>query len=212
MKVAGMAVLQASPDQVWEALRDPAVLGLSIPGCRDVQRVGDGTYRVWADVAVASIAGACDGRVEVSPIPADRSCAVRVTAAGEPGTIAGTVTLELVEDEPGGTQVRYHGDAVVGGALGAVGQRVLVSAAQRNAAQFFEAVDRCLAGEEEPTPEPPLHTHDVLADPLAPPPPPSHTRQLLLAGLAGAVIAVFVMVLARRNAPTSSSAAVGHVT
>jgi hypothetical protein len=198
MKVAGTAVLQASPDQVWEALRDPDVLVRTIPGCRDVQRVADGTYRVGVQVAVASVAGTCDGRVEVTDL-ADHACTVRVTAGGEPGTIEGTTTVQLAEDGGGRTQVRYDADAAVGGAIGAVGQRVLVSAAQRNASQFFEAVDRYLAGEVEPmeseaeaVPLDANHVSPVL-------PAPSSTRQLLLAGLAGAVIAAFVMLLVRRS-------------
>jgi uncharacterized protein len=192
MKVAGTHVLQVSRDRVWDALRDPEVLARTIPGCREVQRTEDGDYRMRMHVTVASVAGACDGRVEVTDL-SDHGCTMRVTAGGEPGTIAGTTTVRLVEDGPDRTAVHYDVDAVIGGAVSAVGQRVLAGVAQRGASQFLEAVDRYLAGEVEA-----LQVAAPLGDRLVRPA-SSDTSKLVLAGLAGAVLAAFVVLFIRRK-------------
>jgi carbon monoxide dehydrogenase subunit G len=177
---------------VWDALRDPEVLARTIPGCREVQRTEGGDYRMRVHVTVASVAGACDGRVEVTDV-SDHGCTMRVTAGGEPGTIAGTTTVRLVEDGPDRTAVHYDVDAVIGGAVSAVGQRVLAGVAQRGASQFFEAVDRYLAGEVEA-----LQVAVPLGDRLVRPA-SSDTSKLVLAGLAGAVLAAFVVLFIRRK-------------
>jgi hypothetical protein len=194
MRVAGTHVLRASPDQVWDALRDPEVLARTIPGCREVQRAADGDYRMRVYATVASVSGTCDGRVEVTDV-SDHTCTMRVSAGGEPGTIAGTTSVRLVEDGADGTEVRYDVDAVIGGAIGAVGQRVLIGVAQRGAAQFFEAVDRYLAGAGE---------QGERGEQIAPAEAPPVGRdvrpaKLLLVGLAGMVLAAVVVLFVRRK-------------
>jgi carbon monoxide dehydrogenase subunit G len=194
MKVAGTHVLHAPPDRVWGALRDPDVLALTVPGCRDVARTADGEYRIRGDLTVASVAGTCDGRIQVTDREGADACTVQVTASGEPGTIAGTTTVRVLADGPDRARVHYDVDVEIGGPAGAVGQRVLAGVAQRNAAQFFEAIDRYLASEASERELPPL-LGDVTG------PAPSRARKPLLAGLVAAVLVAFVVVFVRRKDP-----------
>jgi hypothetical protein len=46
----------------------------------------------------------------------------------------------------GRTRLGYDADAVIGGAIGGVGQRVLVGVAKKTAGEFFAAVDAVLTG------------------------------------------------------------------
>jgi hypothetical protein len=46
----------------------------------------------------------------------------------------------------GGTELTYHADAAVGGAIGGVGQRMLTGVTKKMAGQFFTALDRDIAG------------------------------------------------------------------
>jgi hypothetical protein len=55
--------------------------------------------------------------------------------------------LVLLEDGPdGGTSLRYDADAVVGGMIGGVGQRMLTGVSKKMADEFFGNVDSLLAG------------------------------------------------------------------
>jgi hypothetical protein len=54
------------------------------------------------------------------------------------------VTLEDVDE--GTTRLGYDADAVVGGMIGGVGQRVLTGVAKKTAGEFFSAVDDVLNG------------------------------------------------------------------
>ncbi len=44
MNLDGSAVLHGSPDDVWRALTDPAVLARTIPGCESLEQVGVDEY------------------------------------------------------------------------------------------------------------------------------------------------------------------------
>ena len=70
---------------------------------------------------------------------------MHASGSGGPGSVRATVpiTLEAVE---GGTRLSYSADAVVGGAVAGVGQRMITGVAKRLAGQFFSAIDAELTG------------------------------------------------------------------
>jgi hypothetical protein len=62
------------------------------------------------------------------------------------------VLVRLSDAGNGTTQLEYDADAVVGGMVGGVGQRVLTGVAKRTAGEFFSAVDDVLTGAAPPVP------------------------------------------------------------
>lgn len=145
MKVSGSHVVHASRQVVWDALQDPQVLVRTIPGCHELREAGDGRYEARVHAGIASIKGTYDGQVELSDQDPPSSYTLHAIGRGGPGTIDATARLALVETDEG-TEVSYDADAVVGGAIAGVGQRVVSGVARRNAASFFEAVDTYLSG------------------------------------------------------------------
>ncbi|GII80621.1 hypothetical protein Sru01_56030 [Sphaerisporangium rufum] len=145
MKVVGSAVVGVDRGRVWEALRDPAVLVRTIPGCERLEATGADTYRMTVNAGVASIKGVYQGEVALSDPEAPERFTLRARGAGAPGTVDATVRIRLSEIDGGGTRVDYDAEAVVGGMIGGVGQRMLGSVAKRTAGEFFTAVERHLA-------------------------------------------------------------------
>jgi uncharacterized protein len=146
MKVAGEAVLHASPQAAWDALLDPAVLVRTIPGCERLETTGEHSYAMTVNAGVAAIKGTYSGTVELRDLDEPRSLVMRAAGAGAPGTIDTSVAVRFTDDGNGSTRVSYDADAVVGGMLGGVGQRMLTSVSKRMAAEFFGAVDGVLTG------------------------------------------------------------------
>ncbi|MGN6300081.1 MAG: SRPBCC family protein [Angustibacter sp.] len=146
MKVTGSAVLQAQRQRVYEALLDPTVLAGAIPGCEALQPVGDDRYRMSVTAGVASIKGTYDGEVALSDQIAPESFTLRAKGSGAPGTVDATCRVVLVDVDGTCTRLEYDADAVVGGVVGGVGQRMLTGVAKKMAGQFFGNVDDVLAG------------------------------------------------------------------
>ncbi|NKZ08239.1 SRPBCC family protein [Actinomadura latina] len=154
MQLNGSAGVAAPLDRVWDALQDPAVLARTIPGCRSLEETGPGTYRMTVTAGVASIQGTYVGQVELAEPDPPRSFVLRARGQGAPGTVDATVRVRL-SDGGGATRIDYDADAVVGGMVGGVGQRMLGSVAKRTAGEFFAAVERDLcapAAEAAPAP------------------------------------------------------------
>ena len=147
MNLDGSAVLHADPERVWSVITDPAVLARTIPGCESLEQVGDDEYRMNVSVGVGAIRGTYAGEVQ-----ADRPAAAvvlrhaRVRVPVRPGNVRATVTINLEPADGGKTTLTYSADAVVGGPVAGVGQRMITGVAKRMAGQFFKAIDDELTG------------------------------------------------------------------
>ena len=146
MNLDGSAVLHATPEAVWAALTDPAVLARTIPGCLSLERVGEDSYRMDVSVGVGAVKGTYAGEVHLTDQERPRSYVMHASGAGAPGQVRATVTIELSPDGDSSTVLTYSADAVVGGPVAGVGQRMITGVAKRMAAQFFTAVDAELTG------------------------------------------------------------------
>jgi hypothetical protein len=145
MKFTGENVLAAPVAQAWDALLDPAVLVRTIPGCERLEATGDNAYAMTVTAGVASIKGTYAGSCELRDLVEHESLVMKLDGAGAPGTIGATVNVRFTP-EGSSTRVSYDADAVVGGMIGGVGQRMLTSVSRRMAGEFFGNVDEAIAG------------------------------------------------------------------
>ena len=145
MKITGSDVVPFPVAQVWDALLDPQVLVATIPGCErlETRRSVPGVshaYDMTVTAGVAAIKGTYDGTCELFDLREHESLVMRLQGAGAPGTVDATVNVSFDEPQPGHTRIAYDADAVVGGMVGGVGQRMLTSVSRRMAAEFFAGV------------------------------------------------------------------------
>ena len=97
---------------------------------------------------VAAIKGTYAGTCVLSDLSEPSSLVMKLDGAGAPGTIGATVNVGVRRRlDDGTTQVTWDADAVVGGMIGGVGQRMLTSVSKRMAGEFFGNVDKALIGD-----------------------------------------------------------------
>jgi hypothetical protein len=138
VKVQGSVVLPASREQVWDLLTDPTKLAKLLPGCEKLEPDGPDRYKVAIKFALAAISGKYSGSVELSEKKPPESLRMVLEGKGTPGFMRGEGRIRLAEKK-GQTELRYEGEAQVGGMIAAVGQRMMDVAARRIIQQFFDA-------------------------------------------------------------------------
>ncbi len=131
MKFTGENVLAAPVQQVWDALLDPAVLVRTIPGCERLEETGEHSYAMTVTAGVAAIKGTYDGTCTLHDLQPHESLTMEVQGAGAPGTIGAQVAVALRRRRRRHHPLHYDADAVVGGMIGGVGQRMLTSVSRR---------------------------------------------------------------------------------
>jgi len=146
MKFTGDAVLHAPVDRVWSAILDPTVLVRTIPGCERLEATGENAYAMTVTAGVAAIKGTYSGSCALSDLDEHSSLMMKLQGAGAPGTIGADVAVGFVDGGDGTTTITYDADAVVGGMVGGVGQRMLSSVSRRMAGEFFANLDAVLTG------------------------------------------------------------------
>jgi uncharacterized protein len=136
LNLAGSATLPGSPEQVWELFHDPARLARLLPGCERLEPDGPDRYRVAVKFGVAAIMGKYAGKVELSDKHPPSSMRIRLEGKGAPGFFNGNGEIHLLKSGAE-TEVRYSGEAQVGGLIASVGQRMMEAAAKKILQQFF---------------------------------------------------------------------------
>jgi carbon monoxide dehydrogenase subunit G len=204
----GSALLHADPERVWSVITDPAVLARTIPGCGSLERTGDDEYKMIVSVGVGAIRGTYAGEVRLTDQRRPTSYVMHASGAGAAGNARATVTIDL-QPHDGGTTLTYSADAVVGGPVAGVGQRMMTGVAKRMAGQFFSAIDAELTGAAAASAPGAVTTSPVGAAPAAAAVPPATTapvfaaraaaaapadvRSLLLGAAAGAGLSLFAV-------------------
>jgi uncharacterized protein len=198
----GSAVLHADPERVWAVITDPAVLARTIPGCLSLEQTGDDEYAMQVSVGVGAVRGTYAGEVRLADQQRPSSYVMHASGAGAPGNAKAVVTINLSPSDGGATTLTYSADAVVGGPVAGVGQRMMTGVAKRMAGQFFSAIDAELTGAAAPVAEVAAPTAEAPAAPrvfagkAAPTAAPALDLRSLLLGAAtgGAFTALGVLI------------------
>lgn len=213
MNIVGSYSLAVPRQRVWDALQDPAVLARTLPGCEALEVTGPDAYAATVTAGVASVKGTYRGRVQL--IDKQEPAAYRLTAegSGAPGTIQADAVVRLEADDDR-TTISYDAEAVVGGMIGGVGQRMLAGVAKKTAGEFFAAVERELVHGPALVPDamaPPAHVAGAVTPEAAPavgqvfagapaavPRDERRVTELLAAVVVGAAIALAGVAVGRR--------------
>lgn len=148
MKLEGAALLPAPREQVWQLLTDPAFLAKCLPGAHELVPDGPGRYKVSLKMGIAAFSGSFEGSVELADQHPPESFSMSVEGRGAPGFMKGKGTIVLREDHrqgPNQTELRYSGEAQVGGVIASVGSRMVEAAAKKIVQQFFDTAADVLA-------------------------------------------------------------------
>jgi hypothetical protein len=124
---------------VWQALLDPNVLAKVMPGCEQLEQVGENEYKGMLKIRVGPVQGQFEGLVNLSDINAPEGYRMQVDGKGAPGFMKGVGEVHL-EDQGTSTLMRYSGEAQVGGRIASVGQRLLDSSAKALTRQSLDGL------------------------------------------------------------------------
>jgi len=130
-------LLASSPERIWEAINDPAILRKSIPGCEALEQTEAGDYHATVRLKVGPISARFRGVVEFADVEAPhRFRLVGEGQGGMAGFARGAATVRLVA-EGGGTRLVYDVEADIGGKIAQLGSRLVDGVAKKLSDTFF---------------------------------------------------------------------------
>ncbi|NHC61939.1 xanthine dehydrogenase family protein molybdopterin-binding subunit [Paenalcaligenes suwonensis] len=145
LSASGSTQISASPEQVFDVLLDPVALAAVIPGCRELQRIGENKYRADVTISIGMIKARYEATIELSNIQRPHSLHLQGAGVSSLGGADGGGDIVLAANEHG-TLMTYHYAAEVQGKVAAVGGRMLEGAARMVLGQLFEQLGRQASG------------------------------------------------------------------
>lgn len=147
MEMQASRTLAVSQQQAWDALNDPEVLKLCIPGCDKVEPTADNQYSVAMALKIGPVSAKFAGKITLSDIVPPESYTIAFDGSGG---VAGfgkgnaKVRLEPLPVDAAGQhscELHYAVHATVGGKIAQLGQRLIDGAAKSMAEDFFKRFD-----------------------------------------------------------------------
>ena len=137
MKMNGEKLINASRQEVWDALNSPEKLKLAIPGAETVEKKDDNNLTATVKTKIGPISAKFTGNIVLSDInPPISYTLTGEGTGGAAGFAKGTATV-ILDEIDGNTILKYSVDASVGGKLAQIGQRLIDTAANKLANEFF---------------------------------------------------------------------------
>ena len=142
MDFQGQQFIPADRETVWNALNDPEILKLCIPGCQELFRISDDELEATALLKIGPVSARFLGTVRLSDL--DPPNGYRISGEGQ-GGVAGfargdaVVRLEVAKD---GTLLHYSVSAQIGGKISQLGGRLLEATAKKIAGSFFQKFEQ----------------------------------------------------------------------
>ena len=147
MDIVGNQLIPKPQQQTWDAICDPAVLQVCIPGCETMTKVSDSEFEMTMAAKVGPVSAKFKSKIMLADVNAPHSYKLIFEGqGGVAGFAKGQADVKLVP-EGDGTRLEYVAKANIGGKLAQVGSRLVDGVAKKIAEQFFAAFNKHLSGE-----------------------------------------------------------------
>jgi len=142
MKIDETFRVRAPIDQVWSFMTDPGRVAPCIPGCGDVEVVGERDYRATVKVGIGPIKTSFNVSIELTrrEPPTYIAAVTRGEEGGKASTLSAQSELRLSPVSPDETEISYASEVSVFGRLGRFGLGMMKKKAKEIGAEFAESV------------------------------------------------------------------------
>lgn len=141
--------IDAPRNVVFAALNDPEILKQSIPGCEELTKESDTELSAKVKLKIGPVKATFSGNVTLDPSNAPSHFSLMGEGnGGVAGFAKGGADVELEEQE-GGTLLKYTAKADIGGKLAQLGSRLVLSTSKKLSKQFFEKFNEVVTGSGE---------------------------------------------------------------
>ncbi|HKD74434.1 MAG TPA: SRPBCC domain-containing protein [Ktedonobacterales bacterium] len=140
MDFSGAQQFHSAPQQVWNALHNPAILKESIPGARDVTITGN-QIAITLHISLPMIGGDVTLAPTIKQEQPPQHAVLAINYVSDVSTLKGDVTIDLATDGAG-TRLTYAAQLHLTGRIGVADNIVGKTAAQTGLNHFFKNLEQ----------------------------------------------------------------------
>lgn len=145
MELQGSVTIPATVEQVWQALNDPEVLRLCIPGCEEVRQISPEEMHARVLLKMGPVRATFVGKVRITDVRPLQGYTLNFEGSGGAAGFARGSSVIALSTTPAGSRLDYTAQASIAGKLGQIGGRLIDASARQLADRFFAALQRHLS-------------------------------------------------------------------
>ena len=146
MEITGEQLIPKPQQQTWDAICDPAVLQVCIPGCESTEKISASEFQLLMAAKVGPVSAKFKGKITLANVDAPHAYTLIFEGqGGVAGFAKGQADVKLLP-EGDATRLEYAAKATVGGKLAQVGSRLIDGVAKKLAENFFSAFNKHVSG------------------------------------------------------------------
>ncbi len=137
MEITGEQNIPKPQQQTWDAICDPAVLQICIPGCETMEKISDSEFLMTMAAKVGPVSAKFKSRITLTDVDAPNAYTLIFEGQGGVAGFAKGEARVTLTPADGNTTLGYSAKATIGGKLAQVGSRLVDGVAKKLAEQFF---------------------------------------------------------------------------
>jgi len=138
----GSYTFKADKQAVYTMMMSKDALAHCLPGCENMEEIGEDAYRATLKIGIAGIKGTYTCTITTTEKVPLETWTLTIEGQAKTGNVKGVGRFTLTAADEG-TEVSYDGDADIMGPLAGIGQRMMAPASRTIIGKFFE----CMSGQ-----------------------------------------------------------------
>jgi carbon monoxide dehydrogenase subunit G len=147
MEITGEQLIPKPQQPTWDAICDPAVLKICIPGCESIEKISASKFDLIVGAKVGPVSAKFKAKITLANVDAPHAYTLIFEGqGGAAGFAKGQADVRLTP-EGEATRLAYTAKATIGGKLAQVGSRLVDGVAKKMAESFFSAFNKHMSGD-----------------------------------------------------------------
>ena len=165
MKVGGEGAIDASPEEIWNVIFDPAFMSQVIPGCKDIAQPAEDEYRIKMVLGIPAVQGHYSGTLRILEKNPFEMIKGSIEGQGGLGKIDGTWEMQFQKSADKESKVIYAVNVDISGPMASMVGGFMEQVADSLVKQGLDSFNTAITGAKaDVAPGTPLKT-DALPKP-----------------------------------------------
>ena len=146
MKVGGEGVIEASPEEIWSVIFDPAFMLKVIPGCKDISQPAEDEYKIKMVLGIPAIQGNYSGTLRIWDKNPFDEIKGSIEGQGGLGKIDGTWEMQFEKSSDKESRVIYAVNIDISGPMASMVGGFMEQVADSLVKQGLESFNMAITG------------------------------------------------------------------
>ena len=144
LHLEGTYVIKAPRKKVFDFVSNPKSVSRCLPDLQSLEILSKDSFKATVKVGIGFVKGAFNFDVNLLEKTPPSHAKLKAHGSGSGSVIDLDTSIDLTDNPDGGTKLTWTAEAMIGGLLAGVGQRLIGTASEKQVSQLFECIKKNL--------------------------------------------------------------------